>query len=70
MSYIDGTIDAPYDTAESQGEIASYRQAALDLFYRIGCQYNIKSQDMRDLCALACINFEDLQKHSGLPVTY
>lgn len=68
MDYIDGIIDAPYDTAESRAEMSAYRQTALDLFYRIGCEYNIKTSDMRKLCELACINFEDLQRHKGATV--
>lgn len=65
MDYIDGIIDAPYDTAESRAEMSAYRQTALDFLYRLGCEYSIKAQDMRKLCELACINFDDLQKHKG-----
>jgi len=66
MNYIEGICDEPMSSVEIQNEIASYRQAALDLFYRLGCEYDIKAQDMRDLCAMACINFEDLQRHKGV----
>ena len=65
MDYIDGIIDAPYDTAESRAEMSAYRQTALDFLYRLGCEYSIKAQDMRKLCELACINFDDLQRHTG-----
>ena len=67
MSYIDGTVDAPYDTAESQDEAGAAHQIALDVLYRIGCQYNVQTPDMVTLCQLVSIDFKELQKYSGIP---
>ena len=39
----------------SPDETAAYKQVALDLLYNIGCQYDIKTNDMQQLCELACI---------------
>ena len=69
MSYIDGTVDAPFDTAESQDEAAAQKQMAMDVLYRVGCQYGVKDADMVDLCQLANINFNELQSYSGSPAT-
>ena len=68
MNYIEGTVDMPYDTAESQDEAAAAHQMALDVLYRVGCQYNVQTQDMVTLCQLASIDFKELQKYSGTPV--
>ena len=70
MNYIDGFIDATYDTNESQAEAAAAHQMALDVLYRVGCQYNVKTADMVTLCQLASIDFNELQKYSGTPATY
>jgi hypothetical protein len=40
---------------------------ALDVLYRVGCQYNVAMQDMVTLCQLASIDFNELQKYSGTP---
>ena len=64
MDYIEGTVDMPYDTAESQDEAGAAHQMALDVLYRIGCQYNVQTQDMVTLCQLASIDFKELQNHS------
>ena len=69
MSYIDGTVDAPFDTAESQDEASAQKQMALDVLYRVGCQYNVKDADMVNLCQLANVNFNELQSYSGSPAT-
>ena len=68
MSYVDGIVDQPFDTAESQDEAAAQHQMALDVLYRVGCQYNVAMQDMVTLCQLANINFNELQSYSGSPV--
>lgn len=54
----------------SPDETASYKQVALDLLYNLGCQYDIKTKDMQQLCELACIPFADLQKYSGVQPTH
>lgn len=66
MSYIDGE-PLHYDTAESQDEAAAQRQMAMDVLYRVGCQYGVKDADMVDLCQLANINFNELQNYAGVP---
>ena len=68
MSYIDGE-PLHYDSAESQDEAAAQHQIALDVLYRVGCQYGVKDADMVDLCQLANINFNELQSYSGSPAT-
>ena len=64
MNYIDGTVDAPYNTAESQDEAAAAHQMALDVLHRIGCQYNIATPDVVLLCQLACIDVNELMNHT------
>lgn len=66
MNYIDGEPFG-YDTAESQDEAGAAHQMALDVLYRVGCQYNVAMQDMVTLCQLASIDFKELQKYSGTP---
>ena len=66
MSYIDGE-PLHYDSAESQDEAAAQKQMALDVLYRVGCQYGVKDADMVDLCQLANINFNELQNYAGVP---
>ena len=51
---------------ESQDAAAASHQMALDVLYRVGCQYNVKDADMRVLCDLALINFNELQNYSGV----
>ena len=68
MSYIDGE-PLHYDSAESQDEAAAQHQIALDVLYRVGCQYGVKDADMVNLCQLANINFNELQSYSGSPAT-
>ena len=63
MTYIDGE-PLHYDAAESQNEAAAAHQMALDVLYRIGCQYDVKTADMATLCQLANIDFNELQNHS------
>jgi hypothetical protein len=65
MSYIDGICDAPFDTAESQDEAAAAHQMALDILYRIGCEFNIPNDKMKQLCRIALIDFNELQNHQG-----
>ena len=57
------------DERESQDAAAASHQMALDVLYRVGCQYNVKDADMRELCDLALINFNELQLYSGSPAT-
>ena len=64
MNYIDGIVDAPYSTAESQDEAAAAHQMALDALHRIGCQYNIATPDVVLLCQLAQINVDELMNHT------
>ena len=64
MNYIDGIVDAPFDTAESQDEAAAAHQMDLDSLYRIGCQYGINMADSALLCQLANIDFNELKNHS------
>ena len=53
------------DERESQDAAAASHQMALDVLYGIGCQYGVKDADMRVLCDLALINFNELQNYSG-----
>ncbi len=53
------------DERESQDAAAASHQMALDVLYRVGCQYNVEDADMRVLCDLALINFNELQNYSG-----
>ena len=66
MSYIDGE-PLHYDSAESQDEAAAQKQMAMDVLYRVGCQYGVKDADMVDLCQLANVNFNELQNYAGVP---
>jgi len=65
VTYVDG-CELHYDTAESQDEAAASHQMALDVLYRVGCQYGVKDADMVNLCQLANVNFNELQNHSGV----
>ena len=49
----------------SPDETASYKQVALDLLYNLGCQYDIKTKDMQQLCSLALVRYDDFLKYSG-----
>ena len=69
MDYIDGTVGQPFDTVESQDEAAAAHQMALDVLYRVGCQYNVQTADMVTLCQLASIDYKELSKYSGNPAT-
>jgi len=40
---------------------------AMDVLYRVGCQYGVKDADMVNLCQLANINFNELQNYAGVP---
>ncbi len=64
MSYVDGIVDYCWDEQASQDEAAAQHQMALDVLYRVGCQYNVKDADMVNLCQLANVNFNELQNHS------
>lgn len=66
MDYIDGIIDAPYDTAESQSEAAAHHEYSLNVLYLIGSEYGVSDSHMKLLCGLACIRFAELQKHKGV----
>lgn len=54
------------DERESQDAAAADHQMALDVLYHIGCQYNVEDADMRALCDLALINFNELMNYSGV----
>ena len=49
---------------------SAYKQHALDLFYMLGCQYAISNEHMKELCSLACINYDDLLKYAGVQPTH
>lgn len=53
------------DERESQDAAEADHQMALDVLYEHGCKYNVQGGDMRVLCALASINFGELQLYSG-----
>ena len=67
MNYIDGIVDFCWDTAESQDAMAADHQIALDVLYRVGCQYNIAPADMVMLCQMSGIQWAELSKYSGVP---
>ncbi len=67
MDYIDGICDAPMDAQESQNEAAAAHQMALDVLYRIGCQYNVSLADIAALCQIAGIDLYELNNYSGTP---
>ena len=50
---------------DSQDAAAANHQMALDVLYEHGCKYNVQGGDMRKLCDLALINFNELQNYSG-----
>lgn len=54
------------DERDSQDAAAANHQMALDVLYRVGCQYGVEDADMRALCDLALINFNELQNYSGV----
>ena len=60
-------IDTAFNTAESQAAAAADHQIALDVLYRVGCQYNIAPADMVMLCELSGIQWAELSKYSGVP---
>ena len=57
------------DEFDSQNEATAYQQQAMDLLYKIGCEYDIKTSDMQELCSLALVPFEQFKKYEGSPVT-
>lgn len=63
MSYIDGE-PLHYDTAESQDEAAAAHQMALDVLARIGSYPDVNEADMRELCHLANIDFNEFKNYS------
>jgi hypothetical protein len=70
MNYIDGFIDAfppCFDEEKSQDAMAADHQIALDVLYRVGCQYSISPADMVMLCELSGIQWAELSKYSGVP---
>lgn len=54
------------DERESQDAAAADHQMALDVLYRVGCQYGVEDADMVTLCQLASIDFNELQNYSGV----
>lgn len=69
MSYDEGFIDAPYDTAESDAEQAAHHQHSMDVLYLVGNQYDLRIDHMKLLCDVSGISFEEFCKYSGKPVT-
>ena len=67
--YVLESQDFDSQERESQDAAAAAHQMALDVLYHIGCQYDVKDADMRALCDLALINFNELQMYSGSPAT-
>lgn len=67
MDYIDGIADAPFDLQASYDEAKAHQQMALDVLYRIGCQFDIAKQDMVVLCQLANVDYRQLETYSGTP---
>ena len=63
--YVLESQDFDSQERESQDAAAASHQMALDVLYRVGCQYSIKNADMVTLCQLANINFNELQNYSG-----
>lgn len=54
-----------YHTDAVKAEIAAQRYIqALDLLYYMGCTYNVKEKDLRDMCDHMGVVFEDLQDHN------
>lgn len=66
MNYIEGTVDMPYDTAESQDEAAAAHQMQLDAIARIGSYPDTTEQDMRFICDMAGINWTEFLNHKGV----
>lgn len=64
--YVLESQDFDSQERESQDAAAANHQMALDVLYRVGCQYSIENADMRVLCDLALINFNELQNYSGV----
>lgn len=54
------------DEFDSQNEATAYQQQAMDLLYRLGCEYDIKTSDMQELCSLALVPFEQFKKYEGV----
>lgn len=53
------------ETFESESAACAQRyQDALDLLYHVGCQYDVKTVDMRLLCDHCGVNWDDLKTHS------
>lgn len=69
MSFDDSTIEFGGEVEESLAEYAVYQQTALDILFAHANEYMVSDERMRQLCELASINFDDLQKYLGKPVT-
>jgi hypothetical protein len=65
MDYIDGIIDAPYDTAEGDAEQAAHHQKTLDVLYLIGHAYDVRVDHMRELCSVAGVSFDEFCRYEG-----
>ena len=65
MSYDEGIIDAPYDTAESIAEQAAHHQHALDVLWLVGNTYDIRLDHMALLCDVSGISFDEMCKYAG-----
>ena len=64
--YVLESQDFDSQERESQDAAAANHQMALDVLYRVGCQYGVEDADMRALCDLALINFNELQNYYGV----
>jgi hypothetical protein len=53
------------ESFESDSAATAQRyQDALDLLYHVGCQYSIKTADVRLLCDHMGVQWDDLKNHS------
>lgn len=53
-----------FEDFESESAACAQRyQDALDLLYHVGCQYDVKTVDMRLLCDHMGVDWDDLQRH-------
>ena len=52
------------------GAYAQMQQDKLDALCAIGCQYDISRPDMRRLCGLSGVDWDDLQNHTGKPAAH
>jgi hypothetical protein len=65
MNYIDGIVDMPYDTAESDAEQSAERQKNLSYLYAVCMESETAYQNPVPLCMAFGVSLSDLQKYSG-----